>query len=80
MFIIHIGYIIDLFLFLSVVTYSALFGCPPYQPSIFPCGGSGPRMRVVSRLVIQLGLGHRPPSRASPVVAAAGRTCALGQG
>ena len=59
MFIIHIGYLIDLFLFCQWLQTVPSLGVPHYQPSNFPVAASVPRMRVVSRLCPALA---RPPT------------------
>ena len=60
MFIIHLGYLIDLFLFCQWLQTVPSLGVPHYQPSNFPVAASVPRMRVVSRLCPALGRAPTP--------------------
>ena len=78
MFIIHIGYLIDLFLFCQWLHTVPSLGVPPYQPSNFPVAAAPAHARGV-KAVSSLGQAT-DPQQGSPVVAAVGRTCALGQG
>ena len=60
MFIIHIGYLIDLFLFCQWLQTEPSLGVPHYQPSNFPVAANVPRMREVSRLCPALGRAPTP--------------------
>ena len=60
MFVILMGYLIDLFLFCQWLQTEPSLGVPHYQPSNFPVAASVPRMRVVSRLCPALGRAPTP--------------------
>ena len=60
MFVILMGYLIDLFLFCQWLQAEPSLGVPHYQPSNFPVAASVPRMRGVSRLWPALGRAPTP--------------------
>ena len=78
MFIIHLGYLIDLFLFCQWLQTEPSLVVPHYQPKTFLWRPT-PRACAWCLCCGQLWAGHRPPA-GSPVEAAACRTGGMGQG
>ena len=78
MFVILMGYPIDLFLFCQWLQTEPSLGVPHYQPRNVRVAANAPRMRVVS--LLWPALGRAPTPAGSPVEAAACLTGGMGQG